>query len=112
MKRNFEFGVEAFVGEEGRNLSGCMRSVVVSEFGEREERNPIVLLVVDIDAKILFEDLVNSLGLSIGFGVVGCRKVRFDVEESGERFPEARNEVFSAIRDDVGGSAVFREDMD
>lgn len=58
-----------------------MCRVVVREFCKGQEIGPIVLLVVDVDAKVLFEDLVNAFGLSIGLRVVSCGEVRFDIEQ-------------------------------
>jgi len=43
-----------------------------------EEVDPIILLVVDIYLKILFQYLVNPLGFPIGLWVVGSQKVGFD----------------------------------
>jgi len=39
---------------------------------------PIVLLVVDVHPKILFQDLVDPFGLAICLRVIGSRKVGLD----------------------------------
>ena len=42
------------------------------------------MFVVDIDVEVLFEDLVGSFGLSIGFRVVCGTEVGSDTEEGTE----------------------------
>ena len=63
--------MESFVREEGCDLCGRMGSIIVCEFCKGQEVCPIILLVVDIDVKVLLQDLVYSLCLSISLGVVG-----------------------------------------
>ena len=48
-----EVGVIALVGKEWRYTCGSTGRVVVSEFHERKELRPIVLLVVAINVEIL-----------------------------------------------------------
>src|SRR5882724_10502963 len=67
----FEFRMEAFVGEEWGDRGRRVRSVVVHELGKRKEVDPIVLLVVDVHPKILFQDLVDLFGLAIRLRVIG-----------------------------------------
>ena len=45
-----DVGVVALVGEEGRDASGCIRSIVVRELRKGQEFGPIILLVVAINA--------------------------------------------------------------
>jgi len=40
--------------------------------------NPIVLLVVDVHLKILFQDLVDPFSLTVSLWVVGSQEVGFD----------------------------------
>src|SRR5467141_334230 len=70
-KGNFEFGVKALVGEEGGDHGGRMRSIVVCKFGKGQEVDPVVLLVVDVYPKILFQDLVDSFSLPVDLWVIG-----------------------------------------
>ena len=72
--------MEALGGEEGGDASRVVRGVVVGELGERKEFGPVRLLVVAVDAKILFESLVNALDLTIGFGVMSRSVVHRHVE--------------------------------
>ena len=65
-----------------------MCGVVVREFCERQKVDPIILFMVDIDAEVLFNNLVGTLGLSIGFWVVCGTEVVSDTEEGTERSPK------------------------
>ena len=40
--------------------------------------HPVVLLVIDVNAEVLLEDLVDALRLAVGFWVVGGGEVRLD----------------------------------
>src|SRR5467141_2867311 len=110
-KGNFEFGVEALVCKEGGDHSSRMRSIIVCKFGKGQEVDPVILLVVDVYPKILFQDLVNSFSLPIGLWVIGRREIGLDTEQLAKRPPEARDEVLPAIGDDVCGCAMLREDL-
>jgi len=57
--------MKTLVSEE-RGDHGCrVRSVVVCKLCQREEVNPIILLIVDVHLKILFQDLVDPFSLTI-----------------------------------------------
>jgi len=77
-KGHFEFMMEALIGEERGNHGRGVRCVIVHKFSQREEIDPIVLLVVDVHTKILLQDLVDLFGLTIRLRVVGSRKVGLD----------------------------------
>ena len=47
------------------------------------------MFVVDIDAEVLFQDLVGAFGLSIGFRVVRSTEVGSDTKEGTEQSPKA-----------------------
>ena len=47
-----------------------MECVVVDEFGEGKLHSPVVLLVIGVDAQVLLETLVDTLGLTVGLWVV------------------------------------------
>jgi hypothetical protein len=74
--------VVTVVGEEGGHADGGVEGVVVREFGHWEEVMPVVLSIVAEGSKILLEDLVDSLRLSVRLGVEGCREVGLDVQEA------------------------------
>ena len=95
------------VCEEGGHAGGGLRGVVVSELGVWQQRRPVILLVVDIHAQVLFQDLVGALGLPVGLGVVRSTEVGLDTEEGAERRPEPRHEVLTAVRHDVGRCPVL-----
>lgn len=76
-----ELGVVAFVCEKWGYAGGGVRGIVVGKFGEGEEVGPVVLLIVDVDSKVLFENLIDVFCLAIGFGVIGCGKIRLDFEQ-------------------------------
>ena len=87
-KGDFEFGVEALVGEEGGDHGGQMRSIIVCELGKGQEVHPVILLVVDVYPKILFQDLVDSFSLPVGLWVVGCQEIGLDTEQLAKRSPK------------------------
>src|SRR5882724_2154619 len=77
-KGHFEFGMKALVSKEWSDHGCQVQSVVVRKLCQREEVDPVVLLVVDIYLKILFQDLVNTFSLTISLWMVGSQKVGFD----------------------------------
>src|SRR5882724_3081244 len=70
-KGHFEFRMEALIGEERGNHGRGVRRIIVRKFSQREEIDPIVLLVVDVHTKILLQDLVDPFSLTIRLRVVG-----------------------------------------
>lgn len=96
-KGEFEGWVVTVVGEERSECGGRMRGVVVGEFSDRKECGPVVLVVVREDSEVLFEDLVESFGLSISFWMVGSREVLGDLESFGDSREEMRGEFGSTI---------------
>ena len=65
-----------------------MLGVIIREFREREKVEPIALLVIAKDTKVLFEGLVDAFCLSIGLRVEGSGLVAIDIA----KFKEARGE--------------------
>ena len=61
-----------------------MRSIVVCKLSEGEEVDPVVLLIVDVHPKVLFQDLVDPFGLAVSLRVVGCREVGLDAKQLAE----------------------------
>ena len=70
--------MKTLVGEERGDHGRRVRSIVVCKLGQGKEVDPIVLLVVDVHPKILFQDLVDPFGLAIHLRVIGGRKVGLD----------------------------------
>ena len=83
-KGHFEFGMETLVSKEWGDHSGRVGPVVVCELGQGKEIDPVVLLVVDVHPKILFQDLVDTFSLTIGLWMVGSQKVGFDPQQLAE----------------------------
>jgi len=48
-----------------------VQSVVIHKLGQGKEVDPVVLLVVDVYPKVLFQDLVDPFSLTISLEVVG-----------------------------------------
>ena len=61
--------MKAIVGKKQGKGSGRMFGVVVAEFCQWEEAGPVGLLVVCIDAEVLFQHGVQPLRLPIRLGV-------------------------------------------
>ena len=79
-KGNLKFWMEPFISEKWSDTCGQMLDVVVGKFCKREQVLPVVLLVVDEDPKVLFEDLVHPFHLPIGFRMIRCGEVSFDAK--------------------------------
>ena len=54
--------------------------IVVRELCQGEEVDQVVLLLVDVQLKIVLQDLVDLFCLNIGLRVVGHLEVGLDVE--------------------------------
>ena len=65
IRADSEVGVIALIGKEGRYASGSTRHIIVGEFHKRKEFQPIVLLVVAVNLKVLLKCLIGMLGLTI-----------------------------------------------
>ena len=53
---------------------GCMNSVVVAEFSHRQQVNPIILLIVDVTAEILFQCGIGTFRLAVSLRMESCGK--------------------------------------
>lgn len=89
----------ARVKQERRGLGGCVDVVVVLEFRKGQEFPPIVLSFTDKESEVLFEFLVDALGLSVCLRVVGGGRGDLDVEEVVEFARELRDELRASVRD-------------
>ena len=70
LREDSDVGMIAFVGEERSYTGSSAGRVVVCEFGKRKDFQPIVLLVVAENAKVLLQSLIETFGLSITFQVI------------------------------------------
>ena len=76
--------VEAFVGDEGSGFDSFVFAVVVRELGERKELGPVGLLVIGVDAEVLLQCLVGTLGLSVCLRTEGGAEGLLDAKELTE----------------------------
>ena len=67
--------MEAIVGKKRGKCSGRMLGVVVAEFCLWEEAGLVGLLVVSIDAEVLFQHGVQPLRLPVRLGMKRCGAV-------------------------------------
>ena len=78
-------------------LSQGVNVVVVLEFSQREEVSPVVLSLVDEDAKVLFQFLVDPFCLAISLGVICSCGSQFDTEHSVELLGELGYKLRSTV---------------
>jgi len=103
--------VITFVSKERGNTSSGTWSIVVSELCQREEFGPVVLLIIAIDSNILFQGLIHSFSLSIGFGVITGGEMELHIQSSSERSEEVGYKLGVSVRSNVRQSTMFRENM-
>src|ERR1700736_4463287 len=80
-----DVGVISFIRKEWGDIRGCTWSVIVSKFHDWEKSIPIVLLVVAVNAEVLFQGLVGAFGLSVAFWVVSGSETKLHIESFSER---------------------------
>jgi hypothetical protein len=112
LRMNGDGRVIPLVGEEGRDASGSARGIVVSKLREWKELRPVVLLIVAVHPEILFQGLVNSLGLSVAFGMVPGGKVEAHIQGLPKGPEEPGNELRATVAGDMRRDTVLREDVD
>src|ERR1700674_2206809 len=89
----------SIIDKEGGGASGAMNFVVIGEFCCGQPIKPIVLAIVYEEAKVLFDFLIHTLGLSVGLGVICGRGVHFDSNETIKILHELVNKLWSSIAD-------------
>ncbi len=87
--------VSAIQNHEQAFACGAVDPVVMRELCERQPIGPIVLSVVNKDAEVLLDLLVNSFGLAICLRMPGGRCVGHDVEQSVELLHELGDELWA-----------------
>ena len=88
-----------------------MNLVVVGERGESEPVMPVRLSFIDKYTEILFNFLIDSFGLSIGLGVIGCGDVGFNTGHRVEVPHELGCKLGASITDGFSGESEFGPDM-
>ena len=71
--------------------------LVSSEFTGREQKYPIILLIVHVCLKVLLHDRIHSFGLAICLGVVRGGQVGLDLQKLAECLPEVGDELRSTV---------------
>ena len=99
------------VSKEGGNTSSGARSIIVSELHQREEFGPVVLLIIAIDSNVLFQGLIHSFGLSVGFGMITGGEMGFHIESCSERSEEVGYKLRASVGSDVRRNTMFRENL-
>jgi hypothetical protein len=78
-----------------------MDMVVVLELGHRQEIIPVILSLVDEDAKILLQLLVDSFGLPIRLRVVCSRSCNSDRQQAVQLASELSNKLDTPVRNHI-----------
>jgi len=99
------------VGKERRDERRSILHIVVDKLSNREEITPVILLVVTIDSKILFQGLIDTLHLTVALRMVRSRSVSFDIEQVKRLAGELGDELCATIRDDVGRESMQSPDL-
>ena len=85
--------------------------VVILELGEWEKVHPVILSLIDEKAEVLFQFLIDSLGLAIPLWVEGGRRSKFDAEHAVKLMSELGNKLWSSVRYDSAGQSMVSPDM-
>jgi len=85
--------------------------VVGFEFGYEQVIALVVLVVIDVGPKTLFEHCVGVFGLPISFWVIECRELRCGAYAIAQTLSEGRYKLSTSIRNDGGWIIFFSPDM-
>ena len=67
--------------------------------------------MVGVYTEVLLNFSIQSLGLTIGLGVIGCGQIGHELEQDVEVFHEGRDELRTTVRDDLLQSPMEFEGM-
>ena len=84
----------------------------VGEFCKRKELQPVVLLVVAVNPKVLLKGLISVFSLTIALWVVTGGEVQAHIESFTQGLEEVRDELGALIGGDVDGDSMLGEDME
>ena len=70
----------SFIGKKWRDSSGGIRGIIISKFGDGEQIQPIVLLVVAVHSEVLLQGLIHLFSLTVTFGVITGGEVELHVQ--------------------------------
>jgi len=82
----------------------------VTELGYRQPFGPIILLLIDEDAKILLDILIHSLRLPISSWMKGGRSILSDAEEVKQTPNVFVDETRVTVVYDFSGKSMITED--
>jgi hypothetical protein len=80
--------------------------VVVLELSHRQEVIPVVLSLVDEDAKILLQLLVDSFGLDVGLQVICNRSCNSDRQQAVQLTSELSKELDTSVRNHISRQSM------
>jgi hypothetical protein len=103
--------METVVGFEGREFRRGVNGIVVAEFGQVEEVGPVVLIVVAVGSKVLFQNLVDLFRLSVGLWVECRGEVGSNIKSLDKGFPEVGVEDRTSVGYDVLGDTMQAHNM-
>ena len=103
-------GMLSSIEEEWCLLCHRMFPVIVTELGYRQPFGPIILSLIDEDAKVLLDILVHSLCLSISSRMKGGRSILLDAKESKQTLNIFVDEPRVTIVYDFSGEPMITED--
>ena len=103
-------GLKAVVCKEGRGVGGGVERLIVREFGEGKEGNPIVLVKGRETTEVLFERLIDSFSLSVGLRMKRGGEMDRNAEFRAKEFPKTRDELRAAVRNNGGRETVETKD--
>ena len=84
---------------------------VILELSKREEVHPVNLPLVDEEAKVLFQLLVDSFRLAVSLWVEGCSRGKLDSKKAVELASKLGYELRSSVRHHSARQAEMPPDM-
>src|ERR1700676_1442227 len=95
-------------GNPGRSAG----DIVERELRKQKEAEPVVLLVVAINAEVLFQGLVSALCLSVSFGMISRSKVKLHVKSFPKRSEEMRHKLNASVGGNMRRDSVLRKHVE
>jgi hypothetical protein len=84
--------------------------VIVTELGYRQPFSPIILSLIDEDAKVLLDILIHLLCLSVSSWMKGGRSILLDAEEGKQTLNVLVDELRVTIVYDFSRKSMIAED--
>ena len=98
-------------GIEGCYTSSGRYSVVVCEFSHGQDFRPVVLLVINVPPKVLFQNCIDPFCLTIGLWVEPCRQIQGNTYGFTKGRGKTRGELSTAVRNREIWEAMKSEDV-